>query len=50
MDDEFDITRIMTENDMLYTYALYASFDFEQDAMVHGLYGEMSDMPPMYTL
>ncbi|WQJ53323.1 MAG: hypothetical protein [Wendovervirus sonii] len=31
--------------DLLFAYALYASFDFEQDAMIHGLYGALQDLP-----
>ena len=34
-----------SENDILFTNALYASFSFEQDAMVHGLYNTLKDFP-----
>ena len=34
-----------SENDILFTNALYASYPFEQDAMVHGLYNTLKDFP-----
>lgn len=34
-----------SENDILFTNALYTSFSFEQDAMVHGLYNTLKDSP-----
>lgn len=34
----------LDETYRVFANALYASFDFEQDAMVHGLYGEMISM------
>lgn len=38
------------KSQIIFAYAIYASFDFEQDALIHELYGECMHQQEIYTL